>query len=143
MSIGNILRKGERKFFFDKELKLGKIQKYTFDVSSWLEDEKGIAAPDTLTNASAESVLGFCTVSPCQINQGFITFFATGVNLGNDIIRVSYATATQQDSDDLRLNVQKISWFLPEDNVNNFISDDGYLISDGYLLDDAYLLEGV
>ena len=85
---------------FDKEVKVGKIQRYTFDVTKWL-------AGDALISASA-TVEGLkVTVSACDISAGVIGFFATGVSVGRETVHLSYATSTQSDCDSVGIIVEE------------------------------------
>lgn len=85
---------------FDKEVKVGKTQRYTWNVESFL-------GGDTLTSASVASELGLVTLSPCDIDGANISWFATGVSIGRDKLHVSYGTATQSDCDPLGVFVEE------------------------------------
>lgn len=83
---------------YEKDVKVGKTQRYVFNVFNWL-------AGGSLISASVTSQNGGVTLSSCDISNGNIGFFATGAVPGWDVIHITYATASQSDCDQLSVFV--------------------------------------
>lgn len=76
---------------FDKQLKVGKKERYTLGISSWLGDE-------SLTSATVTACGSLLTINSSDYSGSTIGFFATGATKGASEVIVSYATATRPDS---------------------------------------------
>ena len=77
---------------YDKRLKIGKTERYTFGLSAWLDGE-------ALTSATVTPCGGGFTVGSSAIESGAtIGFFATGVTSGRYDVIFTYSTSTRSDS---------------------------------------------
>ena len=76
---------------YDKQLKVGKTERYTLGISSWLGSE-------SLTFATVTACGSLLTINSFDNSGSTIGFFATGLVKGASEIIVSYATATRSDS---------------------------------------------
>ena len=76
---------------FEKLLKVGKKERYTLGISSWLGSE-------SLTSATVTACGSLLTINSSDYSGSTIGFFATGVTKGSSEVIVSYATATRSDS---------------------------------------------
>lgn len=76
---------------YDKRLKVGKTERYTFGLSEWLDGEAITSA--TVTACGAGINIGTTTST-----DGVIGFLATGVTVGRYDIIFNYQTSTRSDS---------------------------------------------
>lgn len=77
---------------YDKRLKVGKTERYTFGLSAWLDG-------DTLTTATVTACGGGFTVGTSGIEGGStIGFTGTGVTAGRYDVIFNYSTSTRSDS---------------------------------------------
>lgn len=76
---------------YSKELKVGKKERYTLGISSWLGSE-------SLTSATVVACGSLLTINSSDYSGSTIGFFATGATKGASEVIVSYATATRSDS---------------------------------------------
>lgn len=83
---------------FEKLLKVGKKERYTLGVSSWLGSE-------SLTSATVVACGSLLTINSSDYSGSTIGFFATGVAKGSSEVIVSYETATRSDSIKLKVVV--------------------------------------
>ncbi len=76
---------------WDKILKVGKTERYTYDVTEWLSGE-------TLTSAQVTASGVNASISSVLIDGDTITFLATGLQVGTQELRVNFSTATRTDT---------------------------------------------
>ena len=76
---------------YEKQLKVGKKERYTLGLSAWLNGE-------TITSATVTACGSFLTVDSYDFTGDVIGFFATGVARGAPEVIFSYTTATRNDS---------------------------------------------
>lgn len=76
---------------YAKQLKVGKIERYTFGIGGWLNG-------DTLVNASVVACGTSLRVNSSDFSGSTIGFFAEGLARGAGSVIVSYETATRTDS---------------------------------------------
>lgn len=76
---------------YEKLLKVGKTERYTLGISSWLGSE-------SLTSATVVACGSFLTINSSDYSGYTIGFFATGAAKGVSEIIVNYSTATRSDS---------------------------------------------
>jgi len=76
---------------YEKQLKVGKKERYTLGLSAWLNGE-------TITSATVTACGSFLTVDSYDFSGDVIGFFATGVARGASEVIISYTTATRTDS---------------------------------------------
>jgi hypothetical protein len=81
----------------EKPVKISKTERYTFNLSAWLNGE-AIATATVTGDAKA-------TLSAADINGGIIGWFATGVAKGVSVVHIEYTTATRSDCQNLRIIV--------------------------------------
>jgi hypothetical protein len=80
-----------------KHLRVSKTERYTFNLSAWLNGE-AIATATVTGDAKA-------TLSTADISGGVIGWFATGVAKGVSVVHIDYTTATRSDCQTLRIIV--------------------------------------
>lgn len=74
---------------YEKTLKVGKVERYTYGLAAWANSE---ALTSATVTPSAE-----VTLSAADINGSTIGFYATGITAGLASIEIEYATATRSD----------------------------------------------
>jgi hypothetical protein len=80
-----------------KQLRVSKTERYTFNLSGWLNGET-IATATVTGDAKA-------TLSVADVSGGVIGWFATGVAKGVSLVHIEYTTATRSDCQTLRIIV--------------------------------------
>lgn len=80
-----------------KPVRIGKTERYTLNLNSWLNGE--VLASATVTGDAK------ATLSASDINGGVIGWFATGVEKGVSAVHVEYSTATRTDCQTIRIIV--------------------------------------
>jgi hypothetical protein len=80
-----------------KQLRISKTERYTFNLYGWLNGET-IATATVTGDAKA-------TLSVADITGGIIGWFATGVTKGVSLVHIEYTTATRSDCQTLRIIV--------------------------------------
>jgi len=81
----------------EKPVRVTKTERYTFNLSAWLNGETIVSA---VLTGDAKAAL-----SAPDINGGIIGWFATGVEKGVSVVHVDYTTATRSDCQTLRIVV--------------------------------------
>lgn len=76
---------------YEKQLKVGKKERYTLGLSKWLNGEP-------ITAATVTACGSFLTVNSFDVDGNVIGFFATGNARGGAEIIFNYSTATRSDS---------------------------------------------
>lgn len=76
---------------YEKQLKVGKKERYTLGLSAWLNGEP-------ITSATVTACGSFLTVDSYDVDGDVIGFFATGDARGGAEIIFSYSTTTRSDS---------------------------------------------
>ena len=73
-----------------KPLKVGRVERYSLDVTSFADGQP-------ITAAAFVSTGGLSTVGGTVIDGTIISALFTGVTVGTDFIDIEYATATRSD----------------------------------------------
>ena len=82
---------------FQKQLRVSKTERYTFDLVAWLNGETIASAVVTSDDKT--------TLSAADISGGIIGWFATGVTKGVSLVHIEYTTATRSDCQSLKIVV--------------------------------------
>lgn len=75
---------------FEKPLKVGKVERFEVDLSSWLNGE-------VLQSATVEPDITKATLTTSDISGGVVGFFLTGLGTGACKVHLNYTTATRSD----------------------------------------------
>lgn len=89
---------------WDKAVKVGKVERYTYGLSEWLNGE-------AITSASVTCDNVFASVSAVNFDndEQLVSFLATGVQAGTQQLRIDFATATRSDTSPiLKLKVKAL-----------------------------------
>lgn len=78
---------------WEKAVKVGKVERYTFGLSEWLNGEELVTASVTCDNE-------FASISAVTIDnqQQLISLLAAGVQPGTQELRLNYTTSTRSDT---------------------------------------------
>lgn len=93
---------------WDKALKVGKVERYSYGLSEWTNGEQIETASITCSNQ-------FATISAVSIdnNAQLISFLATGVAVGTQQLRVNFSTLTRSDTSPL-MKIKVIALPVPQ-----------------------------
>jgi len=82
---------------YEKQLKIGKVERYTLGIGSWLNGE-------SIASATVTASAGV-TVGAVDFSGETVGVLLTGVSLGRVSIVFNYTTATRSDSDKHQVDV--------------------------------------
>lgn len=83
---------------YEKQLKVGKTERYTYGIGSWLNGE-------AIASASVVACGDRFTIESDDFSGSAIGFFAQGVAKGSAEVIITYTTATRTDSAKARIVV--------------------------------------
>ena len=83
---------------YEKQLKVGKTERYTYGIGAWLNGE-------ALVSASVVACGDRFTVESDDFSDSTIGFFALGVAKGSAEVIITYTTSTRTDSAKARIVV--------------------------------------
>ena len=82
-----------------KSLKVGKVDRYSIDLTNWLNGQ-------SIISATIAPVTGIATAGTTSIDGNVISWLITGVGLGVEKFDVAYTTATRSDCEEVQLKVE-------------------------------------
>ena len=82
-----------------KSLKVGKIDRYSIDLTNWLDGQS--IATATMVPAST-----FATAGAVSIDGNIISVLITGDNVGVEVFDINYATATRSGCVEAQLLIE-------------------------------------
>ena len=84
---------------WQKPLKVGNTDRYSLDLSSWLDGQSIAAA--SITPAAA-----LTTSTSTTIDGNVVSWLITGVSAGDEVFDVEYSTVTRSDRVKVRLTIE-------------------------------------
>jgi len=85
---------------FQEPVNVGKVERYSIDVSSFTTGQ-------ALISATVASSSGLITVGSTVIDGDIISALITGVNVGRAVVEFNYATATRTECSKVQLLVSE------------------------------------
>ena len=84
---------------WQKPLKVGKVDRYSVDLTNWLDGQ-------AVTGATLTPTLGLVTAGTTTIDGNVVSWLLTGVGVGVELFDLEYTTSSRSDCEEIQLKVE-------------------------------------